>query len=99
MRYISEENLRKHIISEGCDEGCGYIDERDLPNMEWEGWTPISDEPKTAAHILVSTDTRSVFELDYAVTKHDAKVNPIAKQIIDSIVGWMPMPKPYEPRS
>ena len=36
MRYISEENLRQHIIIEGCDESCGYIDERDLEGMEWE---------------------------------------------------------------
>lgn len=36
MRYISEENLRKWIQTDGCDEGCGYIDERDLENMEWE---------------------------------------------------------------
>ena len=36
MKYISEENLRKWILTENCDDGCGYIDERDLVNMEWE---------------------------------------------------------------
>ena len=35
MRYISEEDLRKYIIKDDVDEGCGYIDERDIPNMEW----------------------------------------------------------------
>lgn len=36
MKYISEENLRKWILTENCNDGCGYIDERDLVNMEWE---------------------------------------------------------------
>ena len=36
MRYISEENLKKWILHENCDEGCGYIDERDIESMEWE---------------------------------------------------------------
>ena len=36
MRYVSEEELRKWILKEGCDEGCGYIDERDLEQMQWE---------------------------------------------------------------
>ena len=35
MRYISEENLKKWILHENCDEGCGYIDERDIIDMEW----------------------------------------------------------------
>ena len=35
MRYVSEEELRKWILKEGCDEGCGYIDERDLEQMQW----------------------------------------------------------------
>ena len=36
MKYISEENLRKWILTENCNDGCGYIDERDLVDMEWE---------------------------------------------------------------
>ncbi len=36
MKYISEKNLRKWILTENCDNGCGYIDERDLVDMEWE---------------------------------------------------------------
>ena len=31
--YIKKSDLEKHIIREGCDEGCGYIDERDLKNI------------------------------------------------------------------
>lgn len=34
MRWITEENLRKWIITDG-DKGCGYIDERDIDSMEW----------------------------------------------------------------
>lgn len=29
-RLIDEEELKEYIIYDGCDEGCGYIDERDL---------------------------------------------------------------------
>lgn len=35
-RYISETNLRKWIITDGCVEGHGYIDESDINSMEWE---------------------------------------------------------------
>lgn len=35
MKWISEEDLKKHIIRDNCDEGCGYIDERDIIDMEW----------------------------------------------------------------
>ena len=33
MKYIALEELQKHIIHDGCDEGCGYIDERDLATI------------------------------------------------------------------
>ena len=60
-------------------------------------WIPISvEEPTTADHVLVSTNTGSVFELDYVVTKHDASMNYIAKETLDSIVAWMPLPAPYK---
>ena len=42
MKYISEENLRKWILTENCNDGCGYIDERDLVGMEWEEETFIN---------------------------------------------------------
>ena len=29
-RLIDEEELQEYIIHEGCEKGCGYIDERDL---------------------------------------------------------------------
>ena len=35
MEYISIEDLKKWIIRDNCDEGCGYIDERDIVSMEW----------------------------------------------------------------
>lgn len=30
-RLIDETELEKYIIHDGCEKGCGYIDERDLP--------------------------------------------------------------------
>ena len=35
MKYISEEELRKWIITDGCVEGHGYIDEDDINSMDW----------------------------------------------------------------
>ena len=35
MKYISEEDLRAHLINDGCDDGCGYLDERDIPSLPW----------------------------------------------------------------
>ena len=32
-KYISLEELNKHIIRDGCDDGCGYIDERDIASI------------------------------------------------------------------
>lgn len=29
-RLFDEEKLEKYIIHDGCEKGCGYIDERDL---------------------------------------------------------------------
>lgn len=30
---IKKSDLESHIIHEGCDKGCGYIDERDLGSI------------------------------------------------------------------
>ena len=29
-RFIDETELEKYIMHDGCEKGCGYIDERDL---------------------------------------------------------------------
>lgn len=33
-RLIDEKELKKHIIRDNCDEGCGFIDERDIVNIK-----------------------------------------------------------------
>ena len=35
MKYVSEEDLRAHLINDGCDDGCGYLDERDIHSLPW----------------------------------------------------------------
>lgn len=35
MRYISEADLRAYLINDGCDDGCGYLDERDISSLPW----------------------------------------------------------------
>ena len=33
-RLFDEEELQKYIMHDGCDKGCGYIDERDLKYIQ-----------------------------------------------------------------
>lgn len=33
-RLIDEEELEKYIMHDGCEKGCGYIDERDLKYIQ-----------------------------------------------------------------
>lgn len=33
-RLIDEEELEKYIMHNGCEKGCGYIDERDLKYIQ-----------------------------------------------------------------
>lgn len=66
------------------------------PEQESE-WTLISEqEPTTASHVLVSTTDGVVCEVDYAVMKHDAFENTLIQIFLESIVAWMPLPKPYK---
>ena len=44
MRWISEEELRKWLITDGCAEGHGYIDEDDFVCMDWQ------DNPTKTGH-------------------------------------------------
>lgn len=40
-RLFDEEELKKYIMHDGCDKGCGYIDERDLKYV-----SPVEAIPK-----------------------------------------------------
>ena len=35
MKYVSEADLRAYLINDGCDDECGYLDERDIPSLPW----------------------------------------------------------------
>ena len=69
-------------------------------------WTPITEkEPDPDKHILVTLkwdgDDYEVCELDYGVTKYcmnnDSNEDVVrwCKQMIEHVVAWMPLPKPY----
>ena len=69
-------------------------------------WTPITEkEPDPDKHVLVTLkwkdDDYEVCELDYGVTKYcmnndsDEDVVRWCKQMIEHVVAWMPLPKPY----
>ena len=44
MKYVSEDELRKWLITDGCVEGHGYIDEDDFVCMNWQ------DSPTKTGH-------------------------------------------------
>ena len=53
MKYIALEELQKYIIHDGCDEGCGYIDERDIaaiPTVELDKIRAEIDEQYDRVH-------------------------------------------------
>ena len=64
-------------------------------------WTPITtSEPNTTDHVLVTynwgDDDLEVGELDYWVTKKEAEDgNASCKRLIDHVIAWRPMVKPY----
>ncbi len=62
MKWISEEDLRKHIINDNCDEGCGYIDERDIIDMEW-----VEDDKFIPLSVIkgIKAEINELSELDH----------------------------------
>ena len=69
-------------------------------------WRPIKEQPvNTADHVLVTVkwydDDCEVMELDYGVTKHyaengdDERHKNWCKAIVEHVIAWMPLPKPY----
>ena len=80
MRYISEENLRQHIIIEGCDEGCGYIDERDLEGMEWEE-IPERPKGKWLSELRLYGEGKDKYEC--SICHRTITVNPLSESLCD----------------
>lgn len=80
---------------------CAYIKRiLNIPSAEAE-WIPITtSKPNTADHVLVTykwgDDDLEVSELDYWVTKGEADDgNASCKRLIDHVIAWRPMLKPY----
>lgn len=66
-----------------------------------DNWIPISEkEPDTADHILVTykweEDDYEASEIDYGVAKYCASTNSHCRNLIDHIIAWRYMPKPYK---
>lgn len=73
--------------------------------LEQSQWIPISKEPDTASHVLVTAkwgeDDYEVFETDYWVVKHGAndptwKYQAENKRELDHITAWQHMPEPWK---
>ena len=69
--------------------------------LEQSQWIPISKEPDTANHVLVTAkwkeDDYEVFEIDYWVEKYEAEHgNERCKNIIEHITAWRYMPEPWK---
>lgn len=70
MKWISEEDLKKHIIRDNCDEGCGYIDERDIIDMEWvedDKFIPLSVMSYVLDKIRAEINTSNRGTCDYFI--------------------------------
>ena len=98
MKYLCETDNhgRGYGIFHVNEGDKAWIDEA-IKALEQSEWTLVSEqEPTTASHVLVSTVDDVVCEADYGVIRHDAPMNTLAKEFLESIVAWRPMPEPYK---
>ena len=56
-RLIDEEDLEKYIMHDGCEKGCGYIDERDLKYIQ-----PTEAIPKDQYEARLKADMVAMLE-------------------------------------
>ena len=76
MKYIALEELQKHIIRDGCDEGCGYIDERDIAAI------PTVDLDK------IRTEIADIYCSQYCENPYTAAaIRKMALEIIDKYMA------------
>ena len=66
-----------------------------------DDWILISEkEPDTANHVLVTykwgEDDYEVSEIDYGMVKYLASTNSYCQNLIDHVIAWRYMPKPYK---
>ena len=62
-RLFDEEELEKYIMHDGCEKGCGYIDERDLKYIQ-----PVEAIPKDQYEARLNADMLAMLdELDLEV--------------------------------
>jgi hypothetical protein len=56
-RFIDEEELQKYIMHDGCEKGCGYIDERDLKYIQ-----TVEAIPKDQYEARLKADLEAILE-------------------------------------
>lgn len=66
-RFIDEEELQKYIMHDGCEKGCGYIDERDLKYIPTVEAIPKAQYDELKANI-------TMMRLDYEARLKDDMV-------------------------
>lgn len=74
MKYIALEELQKYIIHDRCDEGCGYIDERDIAAI------PTVDLDKIRAQIDKHKST-----IDKAISEDELKIEGMKEAYTDCL--------------
>lgn len=68
-RLFDEEELQKYIMHDGCDEGCGYIDERDLKYIQ-----PVEAIPKDQYEARLKADLEAILvELQLEIEELDSR--------------------------
>ena len=96
-RLIDEEELQEYIIHEGCEKGCGYIDERDLKYIPTVEAIPKADYEARLKADLVAMLSEIQLEIEEESwgTRLDGlepavdivDVNMIIQQKIDKLKG------------
>ena len=78
-RLFDEKELEKYIMHDGCEKGCGYIDERDLKYIQ-----PVEAIPKADYEARLKADLEAV--LKEIQTQAEENIENIYEKDVDNIL-------------
>lgn len=81
-RFIDETELEKYIMHDGCEKGCGYIDERDLKFIP-----TVEAIPKDQYETRLKADLEAILtELQLEIEELDTPSNGDAYMTCSDII-------------
>lgn len=84
-RFIDEEELKKYIMHDGCERGCGYIDERDLKYIQTVEAIPKADYEARLKADMVAMLTDIQLEIEEIPYYHGTYDHIDRKKVIHKI--------------